>query len=100
MGKTSPGFGAAWANAWRLDSMRTPFVDDTGAFALVSATDLGVRAARASLAQTREPRDRARPGGPTSRVFSLFGQAECGGFAGHNAGAAWLGPGLQHSQPI
>jgi len=36
-------------DAWLLGGARTPFVDYTGAFALVSPIDLGIKAARAAL---------------------------------------------------
>ena len=49
------GFGAAWDDAWLLDGMRTPFVDYTGAFAQVSPTDLGIKAARATLDKAKVP---------------------------------------------
>jgi acetyl-CoA C-acetyltransferase len=38
-------------DAWLLAGARTPFVDYTGAFALVSPIDLGIKAARAALAK-------------------------------------------------
>ncbi len=40
---------ASWQDAWLLDGCRTPFVDYTGAFALVSPIDLAIKAARAVL---------------------------------------------------
>jgi acetyl-CoA C-acetyltransferase len=38
-----------WPDAWLLAGARTPFVDYTQAFALVSPIDLGIKAARAAL---------------------------------------------------
>ncbi|HET8997582.1 MAG TPA: thiolase family protein [Acetobacteraceae bacterium] len=49
------GFGATWDDAWLLDGVRTAFVDYTGAFAQVSPTDLGIKAARATLAKAAVP---------------------------------------------
>jgi hypothetical protein len=34
-----------WPDAWLLDGVRTPFVDFTEAFGLVSPIDLGIKAA-------------------------------------------------------
>ncbi len=48
---------AAWPDAWLLDGSRTPFVDYNGALALVSPIDLGIKAARAALAQADVPPD-------------------------------------------
>ncbi len=45
-----------WPDAWLLAGARTPFVDYTRAFALVSPIDLGIKAARAALAGV-EPGD-------------------------------------------
>lgn len=42
---------ASWTDAWLLDGVRTPFADYAGAFAQVSPTDLGIKAARAVLAR-------------------------------------------------
>jgi acetyl-CoA C-acetyltransferase len=42
---------AAWDDAWLLDGVRTPFADYAGAFAQISPTDLGIKAARAVLAR-------------------------------------------------
>ncbi len=58
MNDTSPqGVAACWEDAWLLDGVRTPFVDYNGAFALVSPTDLAIKAARAVLARARAPAD-------------------------------------------
>jgi acetyl-CoA C-acetyltransferase len=45
------GLGSAWEDAWLLDGVRTPFADLSGAFALVSPIDLGIKAAREALAR-------------------------------------------------
>ncbi len=42
----------SFADAWILGGARTPFVDYNGALGLVSATDLGIHAARAALARS------------------------------------------------
>ncbi len=42
---------ATWNDAWLLEGVRTPFADYAGAFAQVSPTDLGIKAARAVLAR-------------------------------------------------
>jgi acetyl-CoA C-acetyltransferase len=42
---------ATWPDAWLLEGCRTPFVDYNGTFALISPTDLGIKAARAVLAR-------------------------------------------------
>ncbi len=44
-----------WPDAWLLAGARTPFVDYTQAFALVSPIDLGIKAARAALARAALP---------------------------------------------
>jgi acetyl-CoA C-acetyltransferase len=41
-----------WPDAWLLDGVRTPFVDFSQALALVSPTDLGIKAARALFKRT------------------------------------------------
>lgn len=51
----SRGLGAAWDDAWLLDGARTPFVDYNGPLALVSPTDLGIKAARAVLDRASVP---------------------------------------------
>jgi acetyl-CoA C-acetyltransferase len=51
----SRALGAAWQDAWLLDGVRTPFVDYNGALALVSPTDLGIKAARAVLDRAGVP---------------------------------------------
>jgi acetyl-CoA C-acetyltransferase len=40
-----------WPDAWLLGGARTPFIDYTQAFALVSPIDLGIKAAREALAR-------------------------------------------------
>jgi acetyl-CoA C-acetyltransferase len=42
----------AFADAWLIDGVRTPFVDYNGALSLVSPIDLGIKAARAVIAKT------------------------------------------------
>jgi acetyl-CoA C-acetyltransferase len=46
---------SAFADAWLIDGVRTPFVDYNGAFANVSPTDLGIKAARAAFARSGLP---------------------------------------------
>ena len=41
-----------WKDAWLLAGVRTPFVDYTQAFSLVSPTDLGIKAAREVFARS------------------------------------------------
>ena len=45
----------AYEDAWLIDGVRTPFVDYNGALALVSPTDLGIKAARAVFERTGVP---------------------------------------------
>ncbi len=45
----SQGLFASWPDVWLFDGARTPFVDYTGALALVSPTDLGIKAAREAI---------------------------------------------------
>ena len=52
MRSETSALSAAWDDIWLLDGVRTPFVDLNGALALVSATDLGIKAARETLAKT------------------------------------------------
>lgn len=40
-----------WPDAWLLSGVRTPFIDYSQAFALVSPIDLGIKAAREALAR-------------------------------------------------
>jgi acetyl-CoA C-acetyltransferase len=40
-----------WPDAWLLAGVRTPFIDYTQAFALVSPIDLGIKVAREALAR-------------------------------------------------
>ena len=42
----------AYEDTWLIDGVRTPFVDYNGALALVSPTDLGIKAARAVFERT------------------------------------------------
>ena len=42
---------AAWDDAWLLEGKRTPFADYNGPLAAVSPIDLGIKAARAAIAQ-------------------------------------------------
>ena len=53
MTRPSRALLASWRDAWLLDGCRTPFVDYTGAFALVSPIDLAIKAARAVLDRAR-----------------------------------------------
>lgn len=46
------GFFNAFDDVWLLAGLRTPMMDYCGAFASVSPTDLGIKAARAVLAQS------------------------------------------------
>jgi acetyl-CoA C-acetyltransferase len=46
---------STFADAWLIDGVRTPFVDYNGAFANVSPTDLGIKAARAVFARSGVP---------------------------------------------
>jgi acetyl-CoA C-acetyltransferase len=46
------GLVATFADAWLYGGKRTPFVNCTGALALVSPIDLGIKAARAAIAET------------------------------------------------
>src|SRR3990172_3031677 len=45
----------AYEDTWLIDGVRTPFVDYNGALALVSPTDLGIKAARAVFERTGVP---------------------------------------------
>ena len=47
----SQGLFASWPDVWLLDGARTPFVDYNGALALVSPTDLAIKAAREAIAR-------------------------------------------------
>jgi acetyl-CoA C-acetyltransferase len=47
--QSSRGFFNAFDDVWLLDGVRTPMVDYCGAFATVSPTDLGIKAAREAL---------------------------------------------------
>ena len=40
------GLTASWEDIWLVDGVRTPFVDYTGALALISPIDLGIKVAR------------------------------------------------------
>ncbi len=40
------GLTASWEDLWLVDGVRTPFVDYTGALALISPIDLGIKVAR------------------------------------------------------
>jgi acetyl-CoA C-acetyltransferase len=53
----SRAVGTAWADAWLLDGVRTPFADYNGPLAQVSPTDLGIKAARAVLDRAGVPAD-------------------------------------------
>ena len=44
-----------WTDAWLLAGVRTPFIDYTQAFALVSPIDLGIKAAREVFARSGLP---------------------------------------------
>src|SRR5919108_4773869 len=44
------GLTARWSDTWLLDGVRTPFADYNGVLAVVSPTDLGIKAARAAFA--------------------------------------------------
>jgi acetyl-CoA C-acetyltransferase len=46
-----------WNDAWLIAGVRTPFIDYTQAFALVSPIDLGIKAAREVLARSGIPAD-------------------------------------------
>jgi len=35
-----------WSDAWLIDGVRTPFIDYTQAFGLISPIDLGIKVAR------------------------------------------------------
>lgn len=49
MPRKSAGFSAAYADAWLVDGIRTPFTDLNGALSLVSPIDLGIKAAREAV---------------------------------------------------
>ena len=49
------GFFNAYEDTWLIDGVRTPFVDYNGPLALVSPTDLGIKAARAVLERAGVP---------------------------------------------
>lgn len=49
------GLFTSWPDVWLAAGIRTPFVDYTGAFAEISPIDLGIKAARAVLAQSGLP---------------------------------------------
>ena len=51
----SKGFFNAFNDVWMLGGMRTPMVDYCGALGHISPTDLGIKAARAALAQSGVP---------------------------------------------
>jgi acetyl-CoA C-acetyltransferase len=53
MSQTDPSRAlvSRWPDAWLLGGVRTPFIDYTQAFALVSPIDLGIKAAREALAR-------------------------------------------------
>jgi acetyl-CoA C-acetyltransferase len=58
MTTTEKGLRYTFDDAWLIDGVRTPFVDYTGAFALVSPIDLGIKAARAVIARAGiDPKD-------------------------------------------
>jgi len=44
-----------WSDAWLIDGVRTPFIDYTQAFGLVSPIDLGIKVAREELARSGLP---------------------------------------------
>jgi acetyl-CoA C-acetyltransferase len=52
MDSKSGGLFAAYKDVWLLDGKRTPFIDYNGPAALVSPTDLGIKAARSVLAHS------------------------------------------------
>jgi acetyl-CoA C-acetyltransferase len=52
---TASRFSALFDDVWILDGVRTPFVDYTGAFGLVSPIDLGIKVAREALARAGVP---------------------------------------------
>lgn len=49
------GIFAAYEDTWLIEGVRTPFVDYNGPLALVSPTDLAIKAARAVLERSRVP---------------------------------------------
>jgi acetyl-CoA C-acetyltransferase len=49
------GFFSSFDDVWMLDGVRTPMADYCGAYAHVSPTDLGIKAARAVLARSGVP---------------------------------------------
>jgi acetyl-CoA C-acetyltransferase len=55
MPNTNPGVYSTWADAYLVGGARTPFADLNGPLSLVSPIDLGVKAARATLAETGVP---------------------------------------------
>ena len=55
MASKQPGLTASWSDIWLLDGVRTPFADYNGAFASVSPTDLGIKAAREVFARSGVP---------------------------------------------
>ncbi|WP_174875553.1 thiolase family protein [Vogesella oryzae] len=58
------GVFSSYADIWLLHGQRTPFVDYNGALAAVSPTDLGIHAARATLASA------GIPAGDVGHVFA------------------------------
>jgi acetyl-CoA C-acetyltransferase len=52
---TAARFASLFDDVWIIDGVRTPFVDYTGAFGLVSPIDLGIKAAREALARAGVP---------------------------------------------
>jgi acetyl-CoA C-acetyltransferase len=52
MTNSSRALTSHWPDAWLLAGMRTPFIDYTQAFSLVSPIDLGIKAARAVFANS------------------------------------------------
>ncbi len=51
----SKGFFSGFDDVWMLDGVRTPMVDYCGALGHISPTDLGIKAARATLERTGVP---------------------------------------------
>lgn len=50
MAANSKGLWTEFEDVWLLGGKRTPFIDYTGAFGLISPIDLGIKAARAAIA--------------------------------------------------
>ncbi|MBR9901363.1 MAG: thiolase family protein [Rhodospirillales bacterium] len=50
MAANSKGLRTEFEDVWLLGGKRTPFIDYTGAFGLISPIDLGIKAARAAIA--------------------------------------------------